>query len=101
MITPRIPSPRSPQPRAHLLTRRCAPPSCHGHRHGRRVSRGVLRALHEAGVKIDLVAGRGIGASARCSPPSTAVRGSGTNRIWYGAARFVPGALIGWRAALV
>ena len=40
---------------------------------------GVLRALHEAGIKIDLVAGRGVGVARRArSRRSTAARGCGT-----------------------
>ena len=59
---------------------------------------GVLRALHEAGIKIDLVAGRGIGA---ISAFFTAVDGGPrlweTNGLWKGSA---PARFYGWQAPL-
>ena len=59
---------------------------------------GVLRALHEAGIKIDLVAGRGIGAVAAVFAASDgAARLWESNGLWKSdvAARFY-----GWRAPL-
>ena len=59
---------------------------------------GVLRALHEAGIKIDLVAGRGIGA---VSALFAAVDGGAclwdANGIWKGSAA---GTFYGWRTPL-
>ena len=62
---------------------------------------GVLRALQEAGVKIDIMAGQGVGAAARRWPPSTAPRGCATptasgasrgdrDRCTAGRGRFAP-----------
>ena len=57
---------------------------------------GVLRALHEAGIKIDLVGGRGIGRVGRgAHAPSTAARGCGTKRDCGAARPFAQ--LYGWR----
>jgi hypothetical protein len=59
---------------------------------------GVLRALHEAGVRVDLVAGRGMGAaSALVAAIDGGARLWETDGLWRGphAARFY-----GWRGAL-
>src|SRR5918998_4505086 len=58
---------------------------------------GVLRALHEAGVRIDLVAGRGIGAAtAMFAAVDGGPRLWETNGIWRAGAS----GLYGWRAPL-
>ena len=59
---------------------------------------GVLRALHEAGIKIDLVGGRGVGAA---SALFAAIDGS--SRLWEASGIWKDGSsrrLYGWRPAL-
>jgi patatin-like phospholipase len=59
---------------------------------------GVLRALHEAGIKIDLVAGRGIGAvSALFAAVDGGARLWEADGIWRGAPA---GTFYGWRTPL-
>src|SRR5258707_5028461 len=67
---------------------------------------GVLRALHEAGVKIDLVAGRGVGAVGACfAAVDGGVRLWEANGLWRSAhaARFyswrLPVRIAGWTLA--